>query len=309
MKIQVTICPCCGFKFTGSLTDGCQQCGARSVGEALPQPAHLLPSYGRALVLVVSGSLFVLVFATQTIMAMAQRASGSLGRLIQFWSWVAAGETAARRLKWISMPVMFVTLWFGLKLYRSIRLQPKRFCGVTYARRGLLASAMVGFLIALLIGITVPARLRQRDMAAEAAFRADYYTFEAAVYQYKMKYKKLPADFNELQRLPDPNGTLARALANMDPAGYHPSVDVAAVATERSRKPRVQVIRASFGPSTDDTTPAGLAFTNYEMRMPGADKILLTDDDWIARDGVIMKLADVAKGGVGRSVSAGVLNP
>ena len=52
-----------------------------------------------------------------------------------------------------------------------------------------------------------------------------------------------------------------------------------------------------------------LAFTNYEMRMPGADKILLTDDDWIARDGVIMKLADVAKGGVGRSVSAGVLNP
>jgi len=124
-----------------------------------------------------------------------------------------------------------------------------------------------------------------------------------------MKYKKLPADFNELQRLPDPNGTLARALANMDPAGYHPSVDVAAVATERSRKPRVQVIRASFGPSTDDTTPAGLAFTNYEMRMPGADKILLTDDDWIARDGVIMKLADVAKGGVGRSVSAGVLNP
>ena len=60
--MQVTICPCCGFKFTGSLTDGCHQCGARAVGDALPQPARMLPSYGRALVLVVSGSLFVLVF-------------------------------------------------------------------------------------------------------------------------------------------------------------------------------------------------------------------------------------------------------
>jgi hypothetical protein len=45
------------------------------------------------------------------------------------------------------------------------------------------------------------------------------------------------------------------------------------------------------------------------MRFPGEDKIFGNDDDWIGRDGVIMKLSDVAKGGVGRSVSAGVLQP
>jgi len=306
----VTICPCCGFKFSGTLSDGCKQCGARSVGEALPRPANELPSYGRALVLVVTGSLLVLVFATQTILAMAQRSSGSLERLFQFWQWIAAGETAAWRLKWISIPVLFVTLWVGLKIYRSIRQEPARFCGVNQARRGLLASAMVGLLIALLIGITVPARLRQRQMAINAGIQADWYTFEAAVFAYQARYKTYPADFNDLQqRIPDPHGTLAKALANLDPAGYHPSADVAAVDTGKSRNLRGAVIRKASLTSTDDAAPQGLAFTTFELRLPGEDKILGNDDDWIGHEGVVTRLQDVAKGGVGRSVSAGILNP
>ena len=175
----MTICPCCGFKFTGTLTLGCKQCGARAVGEPLPKPAQELPSYGRTLVLVLSGSLLVLVFISQTIIAMAQRSSGSLGRLFQFWSWVAAGETAAWRLKWISLPVMFVTLFFGLKIYRSIRFQPDRFCGIKYARSGLLTSSMVGLVIALLINHSA----RKISTAADVnrcRYRADYYEFERA---------------------------------------------------------------------------------------------------------------------------------
>ena len=152
----MTICPCCGFKDVESLTAGCEQCGARAVGEALPKPAHELPSYGRSLILVVSGSLLVLVFLIQTILAMVQRASDSISRVFQLWSWIAAGETAAWRLKWISFPVMFVTLWFGVKIYRSIKLQPERFCGLKYARRGLMASAMVAILIATLIESQFP---------------------------------------------------------------------------------------------------------------------------------------------------------
>ena len=152
----MTICPCCGFKFHGALSSGCKQCGARAVGEPLPKPAQELPSYGRALVLAVSGSLVVLVFVTQTLVAFVQRFEG-----FGFWHWVAAGETAAWRLKWISIPVLFAILWFGRKLYRSILAQPEKFCGLKYARRGLLASSVVTLLIALLIGITVPARMEQ----------------------------------------------------------------------------------------------------------------------------------------------------
>ena len=301
----MTICPCCGFKFVGALSNGCRQCGARAVGEPLPKPAHELPSYGRSLVLAVAGSLTALVFLTQLIIAAFQRKS------FAFWSWVAAGETAAWRLKWIAIPLFIVTVWFGRKLYRSILAQPHRFCGIKYARRGLLASSIVVALIALLIGITVPARLENRRLAKEAGIRANWHTFERALLEYRSLYKTYPADFKDLRdRIPDPDGSLAAALATLDPTGYHPSADVAAVASEKTRRLRGAVIRnASLSSSADDVPPGGLAFTTYELRLPGEDKILGTDDDWIGSNGILKKYSDAAKGGVGRSVSAGVLQP
>ena len=299
----MTICPCCGFKFHGALSSGCKQCGARAVGEPLPRPANQLPAYGRSLVLALSGGFVALIFVVQTLIAFFQLP----GEWTSFWTWVAAGETAAWRLKWISIPALFVILWVGQKLYRSILTQPERFCGVTYARSGLITTATVAMLIALLIGVTVPARLRQRQMAKEATHLAQWYTFERAMFEYKLKYKTYPADMKDLlERVPDPDGT----LATLDPSGYRPSADVAAVATEKSRTLRGAVIRkASLSSATDDTAPTGLSFTNYVMRFPGEDKIMGTDDDLIGRDGVIMKLSEVAKGGVGRSVSAGALQP
>ena len=300
-------CPCCGFKFHGALTSGCKQCGARAVGEPLPRPAHELPSYGRALVLAVTGSLVALIFVVQTITAFVEKWDGSIG----FWTWAAAGETAAWRLKWTAIPVLFVALWSGRKIYRSILSQPERFCGVKYARRGLLASATVAMLIALLIGITVPARLEHRRLAQEAAILAQGYTIERALFEYRIKYHTLPADFKTLQeRVSDPDGSLAAALSDVDPTAYKPSADVAAVATEKSSTLRGAVIRkASLSSATDDTPPGGLAFTNYVLRLPGADKIAGTDDDWIVDNGLVKKYSDSAKGSVGMSVSAGALEP
>jgi len=229
-----------------------------------------------------------------------------------FWSWVAAAETAAWQLKWISIPVMLMVVWGGGKLYRSILREPKRFCGLQHARNGLVASCTVGVLIALLIGVTVPERLHQRKLAKDAAILAQWYTFERALFEYKLKYQTYPADLKDLQeRIPDPDGSLAQALAGLDPSGYQPRpADVAAVATEKSRTLRGAVIRrTSLASDTDDTLPGGLSFTNYVLRLPGEDKIMGTDDDWVGRDGMIMRLSDVAKGGVGRSVSAGALQP
>jgi hypothetical protein len=299
----LTTCPCCGFKFHGALSSGCKQCGARAVGEPLPKPAHQLPSYGRALLLAVTGSLVVLVFVVQTIIAFFQRSSDSLG----FWTWVAAAETAAWRLKWVAIPVFFGTIWLGRKLYRSILNQPQKFCGVQYAHGGLVASAFITLLIALLIGVTVPARLQQRKMTKEASVQTLRYDFERAILEYKLKYQTYPADYKDLlERVSDRDGTLAA----LDPSGYRPSADVAAVTNEKSTTLRGAVIRnATLSSATDDTPPGGLSFTNYEMRFPGEDKIMGTDDDWVSRDFVMKKISDVAKGGVGRSVSAGALQP
>jgi hypothetical protein len=303
----LTTCPCCGFKFHGLLSSGCKQCGARAVGEPLPKPSHELPSYGRALILAVSGSLAVLIFVVQTLIAFFQRSSGSYG----FWSWVAAGETAAWRLKWISIPVLLATVWLGRKLYRSVLDQPQRFCGVNYARRGLLASSIVTLLIALLIGITVPARLHHRRVAKEAAIRAQAYTIERALFEYRLKYKTFPTDVKDLrERIPDPDGSLAAALVGVDPGAYRVSADFAANATEKPRSLRGTVIRkTSLSSATDDTPSGGLSFTDYALVLPGEDKITGTEDDWVVLNGMIMKHSDIAKGGVGRSVSAGILQP
>jgi competence protein ComGC len=303
----LTTCPCCGFKFHGLLSSGCRQCGARAVGEPLPKPSHVLPSYGRALILAVSGSLAVLVFVVQTLIAFFQRSSDSFG----FWSWVAAGETAAWGLKWVSIPVLLGIVFIGRKLYRSVLEQPQKFCGLKHARAGLLGTSVVTLLISLLIGVTVPARLQHRRLAKDAAMRAQAYTIERALFEYRLKYKTFPADIKDLQeRIPDPDGSLAAALLNVEPGAYRPSADVAAVATEKSRALRGAVIRkTSLSSATDDTPPGGLSFTNYVLRLPGEDKITGTDDDWINQDGMIMRLSDVAKGGVGRSVSASALQP
>lgn len=303
----MTTCPCCGFKFHGALTSGCKECGARAVGEPLPRPAHELPSYGRALVLAVSGSLVALVFLVQVIIAFVQKWSGSFG----FWTWAAAGETAAWRLKWVAIPILFVILWFGRKLYRSIVAQPTKFCGVRYARRGLVASATVAMLIAVLIGITVPARLEHRSWAQEASVRAQGYAIERALFEYKIKYQTYPADLKDLQeRISDPDGTLAAALANIDPITYKPSSAVAAVGPEKARRMRGVVIqKTSLTSATDDTPSGGFSFTNYSLPLPGEDKILGTEDDWIILDGMVTKASDIAKGGVGRFVSASALEP
>ena len=307
----MTTCPCCGFKFHGALSSGCKACGARAVGEPLPRPSHELPSYGRSLVLAVSGSLIVLVFLVQTIIAWFQRFSDSFG----FWNWVAASETAAWRLKWISIPVFLIIITFGRKLYRSVLLNPERFCGLKYARRGFLASATVVLLIALLIGVTVPARLRQRQMSNDAATLAQWYTIERALVEYRIKYQSYPANLKELQeRTPDPYGILAEALDGLigldDSKVYRTMGEVAAVSTEKSRPlGGVAIRKASLSSAADDATPAGFGFTTYVLRLPGQDKILGTEDDWVGRDGMINKISNVAQGGVGHSVSAGALQP
>ena len=302
----MTICPCCGFKFHGTLANGCNQCGARSVGVALPKPSQQLPSYGRSLALVVAGSLTVLVFLVQTIIALFTRFE-TLG----FWSWVGAAETAAWRLKWIAIPVTFMTLWLGRKLYRSIKQQPELFCGLKYARRGLLASALVSLLVAVLIAVTVPARLEKRRTAIEATHHAHVLTIAAAMFEYRLIHKTLPDESRwreELAQLPDPDGSIAAALREIESAEYEPRAEVAANSTQKSRGLRdVVITRASLNSATDDSTPAGITFAQYNLRLPGEDKILGNEDDWIDRDGVVMKLADVSKGGLGKT--AGSLKP
>lgn len=301
----MTICPCCGFKFEGTLTQGCASCGACSVGEALPKPEHELPSYGRSLLLAATGSLMVIVFLTQTIIALVKLAPSAPTTLalssvltVDFWLWVAAGETAAWRLKWIAIPATIIVLWGSLKIYRSMLKSPARFCGLRYAKTGVMASALVPLLIAILIGVTVPERLRQRQDGLQAAANALAHRSARAFLEYNSRYGTLPADLKDLGRLPDPDGSLAAALSSLDASAYKPSADLAALPKQKTRTLRGAVIRnASLDTGADDLPGEGLSFTNYDLALPGADKLMGTEDDMVVRDGVIMKASESVRPG------------
>lgn len=293
LRNNLTICPCCGFKFQGSRDDGCNSCGAQPVGDALPRPENELPSFGRSLLLAVAGSLMVLVFLTQTIIALVQKASTSIG----FWSVVAAAETAAWRLKWIAIPATFLVLWAGRKIYQSVKESPVKFCGLRYARTGFAASVLVPALIALLIGVTVPARLRHRDERIQAQVNVWGLTIARAQNDYQLQYGTFPTDPAQLMRLPDPDGSIAAALSNVDSSAYKVTADLAALPTKKPRPLRGAVIvNADLSTPTDDSPQEGLSFTNYELRLAGVDKLMGTEDDVIVRDGLVMKASELTRG-------------
>ena len=318
----MTICPCCGFKSansgSGVSTEACLSCGAHSVGEPLPRPERELPAYGRSLLLAVTGTLVVLVFLTQTVIALVKDSSRAatstlaLSSIVPFdlWSWLTAAETAAWRLKWLMIPALLVVLLGSRKLYASVLESPTGFCGQRAARNGYFASAAVPLLVLVLIGVTVPARLRHRQWGIEAGMKAQGYALDRVLLQYREKFGTFPSDKKDLARLPDADGSIAALLRDIDASEYKPSAEMAAVPKQNPRTLRGAVIRnASLSTAGDEPLSEGLSFTNYEVRLPGVDKILNTEDDLIVRDGVIYQASEIPHGGVKTTSAAKARKP
>jgi hypothetical protein len=223
-----------------------------------------------------------LILLTQTVLALVQRSV----------TLVNAAETAAWQLKWIMIPVTLLVFFGSRRLYTSIRQSPDRFCGRRSARNGYFASVAVPLLVLILIGITVPTRLRHRQWGMEAGIKAQGYATDRVLRQYREQFGTFPSDKQDLARLPDPDGSIAALLKEIDGAEYKPSAEVAAVPTQNPRTLRGEVIRKASFSSADEPLSEGLSFTNYEVRLPGADKILNNEDDMILRDGVIDKASE-----------------
>jgi hypothetical protein len=248
-----------------------------------------------------------IVFIAQTIISFVQlsTAKSFLASIANsdLRAWIAAAETAAWRLKWVAIPVTAVVFWGTRKIYRSMLHSRESFCGFGYARAGFVTSAMVPLMIALLIGVTIPERIRQHDMAIEAGNNALGYGYDRVLNQYREEFGALPSDKKDLARLPDPDGSIAALLRELEAAEYKPTADLAAAPTKNPQPPRGAVIRtAAFSPAAEPTE--SVAFTNYELRMPGPDKTLGTDDDLVIRDGVIVSNEIKPKNPVATSATA-----
>jgi hypothetical protein len=255
--------------------------------------------------LVVSGSLFILLFLLQTVGSFTQKlptekttseafyAAGVAA--FDFWAWLSAAQTAAWRLKWIAIPITLLILFGSRRLYRSIKESPARFCGLRYARRGYVASLAFPLLVLLFIGVTVPDRLVQRQLGIQAGINARGYRLDRAFDEYKKEFETLPSHLNDLRRLSDPDGSLAAALENVDENGYKPSAELAAAPSKKPRPLRGAVILNASSDAADDVPTERISFTNYELQLPGPDKLLGTEDDMMMRDGLITKASDTTR--------------
>jgi hypothetical protein len=207
---------------------------------------------------------------------------------------LTAAEVAAWRLKWLAIPSAIIALWSGRLLIRSIKNSSDRFGGLRLARAGFVVSATVTVLIATLIGITVPLRLERRQWSIDAGYYAQAYTVQRALLEYRDLHGTLPSALVDLKELPDPDGAIAAALSQLDPAGYKATALLASATKTKPRSIRVGAFRNSPASPADALLGNGLSFTNYDLRLPGEDKILGTDDDLIMRDGMVSRVSELS---------------
>jgi hypothetical protein len=281
LKASVSVCPCCGHKFEGSLMNGCPACGAQAVGDPLARPETELPSFGRSFFMGAIGSLLLLLFLVFTFIAHLKRPSFDF----DFWSIASSAEAAAWRLKWIAIPFSILSIWAGMKICASIRQTPKRFMWSELAHSGLAASVLFALMVATFIGITAPERLRQRQRSLEAAQRAKLYTVDRILLEYRLKYGTLPATPADLKKVNDDDGDVALAIEYLQNGNYQPSSKIAGKIDPLSKKRPIR--NASL--TSDDAPTETVIFDEYEVRLAGEDGLFGNEDDWIIKDGVVTK--------------------
>ena len=258
------------------------------MGPPLAKAEHELPSFGRAGLAFASGVAMLGAFVGLLIAAFIEKKPGAIG----FWTLATAGEIVAWRVKWVAIPIAIAVIWGSARIVRSIKENPTRFIGLGGARIGLAGACVATLLVAALIGITIPDRMRQRQDSIDAGQHARLYTLHRAFLEYRELHGTYPTDRDKwmeaLRTLPDPDGSITEALRFVDPNGYQASAQVAAASTKV--KPLATSGSAlSRGASATNAESAKVSFTNYELRLPSEHRLFAADDDLVIRDGVINK--------------------
>jgi hypothetical protein len=165
-----------------------------------------------------------------------------------------------------------------------MRRAPARFAGHRAARAGLAATVAAALALSTLVGVTVPERLRMRELARRAGENALLYSTDLALMRYRRRFGTYPATLEDLRRLEDPDGSVARLLAAVGAGEYRPETDLASLSAGRAKA----VARRRRGRAADDMAGDLIVLTNYELALPGRDGVLGTADDLRIRDGLIL---------------------
>jgi hypothetical protein len=232
-----------------------------------------------------------LVFLGLVVAALVENKPARLG----FWAIVTAGEIAAWRVKWEVLFSSLIGLWVSGRIIRVISQNPQRFIGLLPAQIGLGGVIAVTLMVAGLIGITVPERLRQRQYSIDAGISAGGHTIDRALLEYRQLHGTFPDRdkwIDALKKVPDPDGSIAEALRFADPNGYDATTTVAVAATKS--KPvvgRGTALRGGNPASSLET--AAVTFTSYTLRLPSEHRWFSSEENYIMQDGVIKKESEV----------------
>jgi hypothetical protein len=286
---RLNVCPCCGARVESDLRqEACRACGALAVGPPLARPEQELPALGLPLAVAASGALLVLVFAVSTLFTLLGQKTFSLAS----GNVLAAAETTAWRLKWLLLPLSVAACYAGYRALAHMRRNRARYAAPRLAHAGFSLTLLVAFGAYALVGLSVPERLRQRRVAAESARNAEAYEPIKVLLEYQQQYGSLPASADDLRKLPDPDGSVARAAEMIRAGAYDPDATIASLPPARGAG-GVGVRPVSLRPGLDDMRGGqGLAFTNYTLRLPGPDRKLGNADDMFVRDGQFVRLPE-----------------
>lgn len=285
----MTVCPCCGIKSAETLSvhAECAGCGARRVGEPLARTTPELPSYGRALLALALPAtlvtLFVALPAAKTYQGYASFDWQTLEAELLGMAWW---------LRWALPAAAFAVLWSVAKIHRAVYGATARFAGQSIARAGLVLSSLTLIASLAIVGGQIPRHQREAQIAAEARQNSLLYAANSQFLKYRARFGTYPARLEDLRRLPDADGSVARVLANFNVNSYRPSS--AQTADNRraagSLRPTLEDARFVNNDGDDNRTAREIfTFTNYELVAPGADEILGTTDDRLMRDGAIIE--------------------
>lgn len=278
------ICPCCGG-VRGTVSQICENCGARRVGEPLSPPDVRLPSLAPSLwsvgipLLVIATFACIWIFGNdmKVLRVLMVQALGESTAFTRHWlqidpnlpAYRIVGYDAYRLSFYLSavlIPLSCLGLWLGLRARRLAAADASRFGG---RRMAGFSSALSFVLIAAFGASTLSSipdaieRLRARRVAAT---RAEMYRLhEQALRKYQREYGTYPQELSDLNRVS------REPVVGTDywerPFNYAP----------------VSVIAARGG---------ARGFTNYKLVSAGPDGEFGTEDDLTMIDGVIVSTVD-----------------
>jgi len=258
------------------------------VGPPLPPPDTELPLVGRTLFIGVAGLLLALASLGAVATELGRR-----GHLLPRdpTEFISAATTAMWRAKYLLLPLSLAVFWACSVLRRRVQREPHRFLWRRFALVGHATAGLVFVANLAFTALFIPELIEQRRLAREAAVQSMLYGTHRMLLEYKARYGTYPASLDDLRRLPDPQGTNAKLLAQLEMANYVPS-SVQAARMERQRPVRRARLRQVAVRADTDAAPVDgletVSFTDYELLWPGPDGIYGTEDDRSIKNGVIV---------------------